>query len=349
MRHGLADQLVHQIRTVQAIVEREQWNDVVLVGTVRTVVVETGDIGRRPVGAGSVDEAVVVHDLLRLRVALRGEGDLEVALRRVVRPWKRAVVGVDARNEQHVVVVRDVLHHDRMPRSHLAIEARQHERVVREAASVPGNEILQHAGPRRTPVLRNLLECIEDVTRVLGEHDVVVAVRLDPRHSGTATPEAWYVDQLQKPSSEVLHEVAGPLGATNHLQLVAGEVQQHAVGQAALVLGVVLVAANVQRPWVGGVQRCIGEGTCASEFGRSRGDTHDGPSWGSGISCRLNEHISVGTTEYYNTVTGIKQCIYQITSFVLRFKKGLLWESPFVLGEWWLNGMTAGHQHVVYK
>jgi hypothetical protein len=160
MRHGLADQLFHQIRTVQALVEREQRDDVVLVGSIGTVVVETGDIGRRPVGAGSVDEAVVVDDLLRLRVALRGECDLDVALHRVARPWKRAVVGVDARDEQHVVVVRDVLHHDRMSRSHLAIEARQHERVVREAAPVPGHQVLQHASPWRPAVLGNLLECI---------------------------------------------------------------------------------------------------------------------------------------------------------------------------------------------
>ena len=269
-----SDQVCDELPPVETHLEVEKRYDEVAVRT-DGVVDEAGDRAGCPVER----DGVRVANLDREVVAHVTEGDTEVPLDRCAEHRQSSVVGIQAGCEEHVIVVREVLHHDRVRRLDAAVEAGQSEDVVREVLAVPAEQIVEMGVHDRTPALGNLAQQTGDLADAFGQHYVVaVAVRLDTRaacsvgerRSATADRGG---NELRQVTRDVPHEVARALGAVDEPQVTSGEVQQHEVRRRNQVCGSVLVCRDVGLTRIV-VDDGVGEHGSAPHFCWVQGDAH---------------------------------------------------------------------------
>ncbi len=267
LRHQVGDQIFSR----EAFLEVQERDDEVVVRAA-SVEDEAGDRIGCPVGPGRIR----VADRRRELGALDAEGDAEAALDLLANAGQSAVVRIEPRNEQLVIVEWEVLHCDGVRRVDVTAEAGQHERVVGELLLVPLDHVAEACVQLGPAIFGDAAQCIGDVTGALGEYDGVgTAVLLHPRvfPSGDTSRRLGRADHGQAPG-DVAHEVVRALRTGDELDVGAGEVQEHAVGAGRSVAGDVLVGRDVGGPGVISVEDRGGHRGGVIHDCWSQGDAH---------------------------------------------------------------------------
>ena len=265
---------VQQLAAGEAVTGIDDGDAVVHVGRRRSVVEEPGHVLGRP---ALLAAAIAVVDLEGLGGLGHAERHTDGALDQSSDHRDLARVAVQPRYDDDVVVEGHVLDHDGMRRVGAAVEAGQHEAVIRVVHLVPAQERLERVGDLRPSGRADLIERFEHDAGTLRDDDVVVAVGLDPGH---ALGDAATSSELERRNDRgqhgchVGHQACRHLGPANELEVVARVVQDHAVPARNQTLSLILVEADAVGPRIRGVEERVRRGHRPVELCRCGCDAH---------------------------------------------------------------------------